>query len=355
MDLSRIYPWIRPLLFRLAPEQAHTVTLALLSQAQKINLIQAKPDQPALKKTVMGLDFVNPIGLSAGLDKDGICIAGLAALGFGFLEVGTVTPRAQAGNAKPRLFRLKHAEALVNRLGFNNLGVDALVNNILKCKIYRQNNPFILGVNLGKNATTSLEHAIVDYLYGMRAVYKYCDYIAVNISSPNTTDLRNLQTGRYFEALLCALKKEQMRLSQIFKLYRPIAIKIAPDLTDLELEEISRLSLLHEIDGIIVSNTTNQSPLLQRVLAPGQTGGLSGRPLLAGANRALSKIVEFTEKKLAIIGVGGILDPQDALEKIRIGADLVQLYTGLIYRGPQLIKNIKKALSPPGDLTMQVG
>ena len=335
-----MYTLLRPALFRLSPETAHHLTLASLQAASSLGLSGLMTpkiaDDP---RTVMGLSFPNPVGLAAGLDKNGECIDGLAALGFGFIEVGTITPLPQPGNPKPRLFRLPEASAIINRMGFNNHGVDTLIANV-KLANYQG----ILGINIGKNAATPIEHAASDYLICLRKVYPHADYIAVNISSPNTKNLRELQNDAALNDLLAQLKHEQQILSDKHGKYVPLALKIAPDLTDEQIAQIARLLMQHSLDGVIATNTTLSREGVEHLPHAGETGGLSGLPVRDKSNRVIRKLAAQLQGALPIIGVGGILSGADAVEKIQAGASLVQIYSGLIYRGPALVKECRAAM-----------
>ncbi len=337
MLYSLYQPLIRPCLFTMDPEKAHNLTMKMMKIASRSQLLTSLVSQEveARPRKVMGLDFKNPVGLAAGLDKDGEAIDAFAALGFGFIEVGTVTPKPQPGNDKPRLFRVVPAEGLINRMGFNNLGVDNLVENIKKSR-YKG----ILGVNIGKNKTTPIEDSVSDYLYCLEKVYNYASYVAVNISSPNTPNLRTLQLGDALVELVQALKKKQKELAEANKKYVPIAIKIAPDLNDEEIENICRIFLENEVDGIIATNTTLDRDMIANMPHATETGGLSGRPEFRKSTDVLAKINKIINGRIPIIGVGGIDSPMAAAEKIKNGASLVQIYSGFIYKGPTLIKNI---------------
>jgi dihydroorotate dehydrogenase len=280
----------------------------------------------------MGLSFTNPVGLAAGLDKNGACIDALAALGFGFIEVGTVTPRPQPGNPKPRLFRLPKAEAIINRMGFNNDGVDALVENVKRSKFKG-----ILGINIGKNADTPIERAAEDYLIGLRKVYKYASYVAINISSPNTKNLRQLQGADELDSLLLQLKAEQKILENLHKKYVPLALKIAPDLDSDQIKQIAALLIRHQIDAVIATNTTLSRDGVENLPYAHESGGLSGSPVREKSTAVIRLLAGELNGALPIIGVGGILKGEHALEKMQAGASLVQFYSGMIYRGWELV------------------
>jgi dihydroorotate dehydrogenase len=331
-----IYPVLRPLLFSLDPETAHHVTLKALKIAELTGLAglnRAKStDKPV---TVMGLTFKNPLGLAAGLDKNGDYIDALAALGFGFIEIGTVTPRPQPGNPKPRLFRLPEHEAIINRMGFNNEGIDHLLQQVATCK-YRG----ILGINIGKNADTPLENATEDYLIGLRKSYLPANYVTINISSPNTKNLRQLQQGDEIKYLLEALKQEQLKLQTEHGKYTPLTVKIAPDLTLEEVRHIADLLVGFGIDGVIATNTTIARDKVQGHPYGNETGGLSGAPVKDSSTAIVKALSAELNGKLPIIAAGGIFSGEDAQEKIKAGASLVQIYSGLIYKGPQLLEDI---------------
>ncbi len=328
-----MYSLLRPVLFRLDPETAHQLTLNSLNAAYALGmsalLTPTIPDDP---RTVMGLTFPNPVGLAAGLDKNGDCINGLAALGFGFIEIGTITPLPQPGNPKPRLFRLPQAQGIINRMGFNNEGVDALIRNV-------QNADYkgILGINIGKNAATPIENAADDYLICLRKVYAHASYITVNISSPNTKNLRQLQDEAALNDLLAQLKAEQQKLADLHGKYVPIALKIAPDMEGEQIEQIARLLMQHGIDGVIATNTTLSREGVENLPHGNETGGLSGAPVRDKSTAVIRQLAARLQGALPVIGVGGILNGADAAEKIKAGAALVQIYSGLIYRGPALI------------------
>ncbi|MCR4303483.1 MAG: quinone-dependent dihydroorotate dehydrogenase [Gallionella sp.] len=328
-----MFSLLRPALFHIDPETAHHLTLCSLKSAHALGLsgivAERIPDNP---RTVMGLDFPNPVGLAAGLDKNGGCIDGLAALGFGFIEIGTVTPLPQPGNPKPRLFRIPQANAIINRMGFNNDGVDALIENVKRAE-YKG----ILGINIGKNALTPIENAADDYLTCLRKAYPHAGYIAVNISSPNTANLRQLQGEDALNGLLKLLKAEQQKLADTHGRYVPIALKIAPDLEGGQIVQIARLLMQHRIEGVIATNTTLSRNGVANLPHGAETGGLSGAPLREKSTAVIRALAAELQGALPIIGAGGILSGADAAEKISAGAALVQIYSGLIYRGPALI------------------
>ena len=336
-----VYKFAKPFLFQLDAENAHDLTLKSLRFAEKTGVLSLLPKPVQCEpKEVMGLTFPNPVGLAAGLDKNGAVIDGLAALGFGFLEIGTITPRAQPGNPKPRLFRLKEAEAIINRFGFNNLGVDNLIQNVETVK-YRG----ILGINIGKNFDTPNESAVDDYLVCMRKVYAHASYITVNISSPNTKHLRQLQEKDALDALLAILKAEQQVLAGKHGKYVPIALKIAPDLDKSQVVKIADLLKAHQFDGVIATNTTLARDAVVGLSNADEAGGLSGTPVREKSTLVISQLSKQLAGELPIIGVGGISNGADAAEKIAAGASLVQIYSGLIYRGPSLVRDICKTLA----------
>ena len=336
-----VYKFAKPFLFQLDAENAHDLTLKSLRFAEKTGVLSLLPKPVQCEpKEVMGLTFPNPVGLAAGLDKNGAVIDGLAALGFGFLEIGTITPRAQPGNPKPRLFRLKEAEAIINRFGFNNLGVDNLIQNVETVK-YRG----ILGINIGKNFDTPNESAVDDYLVCMRKVYAHASYITVNISSPNTKHLRQLQEKDALDALLAILKAEQQVLAGKHGKYVPIALKIAPDLDKSQVVDIADLLKAHQFDGVIATNTTLARDAVVGLSNADEAGGLSGTPVREKSTLVISQLSKQLAGELPIIGVGGISNGADAAEKIAAGASLVQIYSGLIYRGPSLVRDICKTLA----------
>jgi dihydroorotate dehydrogenase len=335
-----LYPLLRPLLFSLDPETAHNVTLKLLNAAYVSGLSKLiYPEIDHKPATVMGLDFKNPVGLAAGMDKNGDYIDSLAALGFGFVEIGTVTPHPQPGNPKPRLFRLPEYQAIINRMGFNNLGIDHLLKQVKQSRYSG-----ILGINIGKNFDTPIENAVDDYLIGLRKAYNAANYITINISSPNTKNLRQLQQGDEIKSLISALKEEQLKLQQQHDKYVPLALKIAPDLTVDEISHIARLLLEFEIDGVIATNTTIARNMITSHPLAHEAGGLSGAPVKEQSTFVVRELAAELKGKIPIIAAGGILNADDAQEKLKAGASLVQIYTGLIYRGPQLIEDIVKSL-----------
>ncbi len=335
-----IYSLVRPLLFALEAETAHHFTLEALRRLHGYGLVPAAPPAPAqCARRVMGIDFPNPVGLAAGLDKDGDYIDALAALGFGCIEIGTVTPRPQPGNPRPRLFRLPAAHALINRLGFNSGGVDRLVENVKRAR-YRG----VLGINIGKNAGTPMERATEDYVDCLRKVYPHASYVTVNISSPNTRDLRQLQHGAEFDRLLGALQAERQRLADAHGKSIPLAVKIAPDLDAAQLESIAGLLKRHRVDAVIATNTTVTREGVAGLPHAGEAGGLSGAPLTARSTQVVRDLAQALQGALPIIAVGGIMSGADARDKITTGASLVQLYSGLVYRGPALVRECVEAL-----------
>lgn len=343
MSDKLLYALARPFLFAIDPEAAHNLTLPALRRAAALGLTSSIVKPAHDPRTVMGITFPNPVGLAAGLDKDGAYIDGLATLGFGSIEVGTVTPRAQPGNAMPRMFRLPQANAIINRMGFNNGGADAFVANVRASKFY-QNKEGVLGLNIGKNADTPIERAVDDYLICLEKVYPYASYVTVNISSPNTKNLRQLQGASELDALLSQLKEAQQRLSDQHKRYVPIALKIAPDMELEQIQTIAQALLHHKMDGVIATNTTINRDAVKNLKYANEAGGLSGAPVFEASNKVIRTLKSELGDALPIIGVGGILSGSDAQAKIAAGASLVQLYTGLIYRGPALIKECAAAL-----------
>jgi dihydroorotate dehydrogenase len=335
-----IYALLKPLLFKIDAEKAHDITLKTLRFAAKTGVLRLLGKPPATRpRQVMGLTFPSAVGLAAGLDKNAAYIDGLASLGFGFIEVGTVTPRPQPGNPKPRLFRVTEAEGIINRFGFNNLGVDALIENV-KASKYKG----ILGINIGKNFDTPNIRAVDDYLSCLVKVYEYASYVTVNISSPNTKNLRALQEKEALGNLLAALKAEQKSLAEAHGRYVPIALKIAPDLEPEQIDEIADLLILHQFDGVIATNTTLSRVAVQGMHNAEEAGGLSGMPVKDRSTQVIRQLAARLQGRVPIIGVGGILSGADAADKIAAGASLVQLYSGLIYRGPQLVKEVSQTL-----------
>ncbi|PCI65548.1 MAG: dihydroorotate dehydrogenase (quinone) [Gammaproteobacteria bacterium] len=338
--LNLFYPIARSFLFQLDAEKTHDLTLRWLEKIQNTPL-ESLISQPLVKDPVecFGLTFPNRIGLAAGLDKDARCIDAFAAMGFGHIEVGTVTPRPQPGNPKPRLFRLPKAHALINRFGFNNLGVDNLIENVKRAKFKG-----VLGINIGKNFDTPVEEATQDYLICLEKVYPYASYITVNISSPNTENLRQLQFGEALDELLSAIKLKQKELSEKSSIKKPILIKIAPDLNDEEIDSLVKAFLKHEVDGLIATNTTFSREGVEDLSHSDEKGGLSGSPLFNSSTEVVKKLSDKINGAFPIIGVGGIDDASKAKTKIEAGATLVQVYSGFIYKGPRLIHSIAKAL-----------
>jgi len=335
-----IYSLASPLLFQFDAESIHDFTLKSLNIAERLGALSLYPSPPVCQsRQVMGITFPNPVGLAAGLDKNAAVIDAMAALGFGFIEVGTVTPRPQPGNPKPRLFRLKEAQGIVNRFGFNNLGVDHLIENVKVAK-YKG----VLGINIGKNFDTPMENAVDDYLICMQKVYAHATYITVNISSPNTKNLRALQEKEALAHLLATLKLEQTKLANQHGKYVPITLKIAPDLEFEQINEIADLLMEHNIDGVIATNTTLDRDSVQGIEHAEEAGGLSGAPVRKKSTLVIQQLSQRLQGAVPIIGVGGILSGADAVEKITAGAELVQVYSGLIYKGPKLVHDICKSL-----------
>jgi dihydroorotate dehydrogenase len=343
MSDKLLYALARPLLFSLDPETAHNLTLRNLRRAEALGLAGGGNRPAPDPRTVMGITFPNPVGLAAGLDKDGAYIDGLAALGFGSIEIGTVTPRAQAGNPKPRMFRLPAKRAIINRMGFNNGGVDAFVANVQASKFYQERQG-VLGLNIGKNADTPIERAADDYLHCLRKVYPYASYVTINISSPNTKNLRQLQGASELDALLAQLKAEQSRLADEHGRYVPLTLKIAPDIDGDQIREIAGALLRHKIDGVIATNTTLNRRDVEGLRHANQAGGLSGAPVFDLSNIVIRALKKELGDEVPIIGVGGIMRGADARAKIAAGAQLVQLYSGLIYAGPALVRECAAAL-----------
>lgn len=330
-----LYSFAKSLLFQLDPELSHHVALTLLKYASP--LLRSAP--PSCPVRVMGIDFPNPVGLAAGLDKNAAYVDALAKLGFGFIEVGTVTPKAQTGQAKPRLFRLPEKKALINRMGFNNVGIEQLLNNLAK-----QSYQGILGINIGKNATTPIENALADYQTALARVYSHASYVTVNISSPNTENLRTLQSDTYLKPLLEGLKNRQTELAKTYQRYVPLVVKLSPDLNHDQIELIAYQLMAFEIDGVIAVNTTVSRKGVEGHIYEHETGGLSGAPLTHRSTDVIQQLHQTLAGKIPIIASGGIMSADDAVNKLKAGASLIQLYTGLIYEGPGLIKAICKNL-----------
>lgn len=336
-----IYPLLRTVLFMFDPERAHAISMAMLELAYRMKLSRllfGKRKYAPVK--VMGLEFPNSVGLAAGLDKNGDHIDALAACGFGFIEIGTVTPKPQPGNPKPRLFRLVKDEAIINRMGFNNEGVEYLVNKVKASK-----RDCIIGINIGKNRDTPLEHAVDDYVIAFEQVYPHADYITVNISSPNTPGLRDLQHGEELNRLLQTLKQRQRQLREEYDSYKPLLVKIAPDLADEEIRQLANTLLENKVDGVIATNTSNQRPNLKSTILASEQGGLSGRPIQPQSDHVLAVLVDELNGKMPVIAVGGIMSAADAQRKIQSGASLVQVYTGFIYAGPRLVSDISDKIT----------
>jgi dihydroorotate dehydrogenase len=338
------YALLRPLLFAFDPERAHALTLEALERTRALGLssfvARRETGRPV---TAMGLTFPNGVGLAAGMDKNGAYIDALAALGFGFIEIGTTTPRAQPGNPQPRMFRLPEAHALINRLGFNNAGVDALVRNVERSQFRRDGG--VLGINIGKNFDTPIERAADDYVTCLRKVYRLASYVTVNISSPNTANLRDLQASDALGGLLAAVMAERARLATAHGRKVPIAVKIAPDLTRDQVVSIAALLREHDVDAVIATNTTTARDAVKTLRHGTETGGLSGAPLFAASTEVVRWLAGALDDAMPIIGVGGIASGADARAKIAAGATLIQFYTGMVYRGPELVGECVKALT----------
>lgn len=333
-----LYSLARPLLFSLAPERAHDLTLSMLKSVSKLGVMQQKVAYKPV--TCMGIQFPNPVGLAAGLDKNGAYIDALAGLGFGFIEIGTITPRPQAGNPQPRLFRIPEAKAIINRMGFNNDGVDQLIENVKATKFKG-----VLGINIGKNADTPVEDAVSDYLICLEKVYQYASYITVNISSPNTKNLRSLQSGDALTELLHTLKQRQLELAEEQHHYVPLVLKVAPDLSSEDIQFIASQLLEFKIDGLIVTNTTLSREGVEDLPFGDEAGGLSGAPVFEKSTQCLAAFSALLKDQIPLIGVGGILSGDQALAKQDAGASLVQIYSGLIYTGPTLVKDCIDAMT----------
>lgn len=345
------YALTRPLLFSMDAEAAHDLTMSLLARGQGTPLQWAWNNETVSDPLELaGLTFPNRVGMAAGLDKNSRCIDALGAMGFGFVEVGTVTPRAQPGNPKPRMFRLPAARALINRLGFNNDGLEAFVSNVQSARFRTQpgESPMLLGLNIGKNASTPIENATSDYLECLEGVYPHADYVTVNISSPNTQNLRALQNDAALDNLLASLAERRETLAQAQNRRVPIFVKIAPDLDENQVDAIAQALERHGMDGVIATNTTLARDAVQGLPHSKETGGLSGAPVLEASNQVIRQLRAGLGSRFPIIGVGGIMSAEDAVSKIRAGADLVQIYTGLIYEGPELVSRTAKALKALG-------
>lgn len=341
------YALARPFLFGMDAEAAHELTMDMLARGQRTPLQWAwcheTVDDPV---ELAGLTFPNRVGLAAGLDKNARCIDALGAMGFGFVEVGTVTPKAQPGNPKPRMFRLPEARALINRLGFNNEGLDAFLHNVQQARFrsQRRRYPLLLGLNIGKNASTPIENATSDYLTCLQGVYPHADYVTVNISSPNTQNLRALQSDHALDALLGAIAERREALSTRHGRRVPVFVKIAPDLDEAQISVIAATLQRHGMDGVIATNTTIDRTAVQGLRHAEEAGGLSGSPVLESSNQVIRQLRAALGSRFPIIGVGGVMSAQDAVSKIRAGADVIQIYTGLIYAGPALVTEAAKAI-----------
>ena len=339
------YALARPFLFGLDAEAAHELTMDMLARGQRTPLQWAWCNETVRDPVQLaGLTFPNRVGLAAGLDKNARCIDALAAMGFGFVEVGTVTPKGQPGNPKPRMFRIPQKNALINRLGFNNDGLDAFIANVQRSQVRAQGKPMLLGLNIGKNAATPIERATDDYLACLEGVYPHADYVTVNISSPNTQNLRALQSDEALDALLSAIAERREQLATAQGRRVPIFVKIAPDLDADQIAVIAATLQRHGMDGVIATNTTIARDAVQGLPHAGETGGLSGAPVLEASNAVIRQLRAALGPSFPIIGVGGILSAEDAVGKIRAGADVVQIYTGLIYEGPALVSRTARAL-----------
>ena len=346
------YALTRPFLFGLDAETAHELTMDMLARGQGTPLQWAWCAETVHDPVQLaGLNFPNRVGMAAGLDKNARCIDALCAMGFGFVEVGTVTPKPQPGNPKPRMFRIPEARALVNRLGFNNEGLDAFLRNVqqARCRSDTRRQPMLLGLNIGKNAATPIEHATSDYLTCLDGVYAHADYVTVNISSPNTQNLRALQSDEALDALLSAIAERRETLAASQGKRVPIFVKIAPDLDASQVQSIAAALKLHGMDGVIATNTTVSRDAVEGLRHAKETGGLSGAPVLASSNHVITQLREALGKGFPIIGVGGVMSAQDAVSKIHAGADVVQIYTGLIYEGPALVTRAAKAIKALGQ------
>jgi len=341
------YALTRPFLFGMDAEAAHELTMDMLARGQRTPLQWAWCNETVSDPVILaGLTFPNRVGMAAGLDKNARCIDALGAMGFGFVEVGTVTPKAQPGNPKPRMFRLPEARALINRLGFNNEGLEAFLRNVQQAQFRSQNRqrPMLLGLNIGKNATTPIENATSDYLTCLEGVYPHADYVTVNISSPNTQNLRALQSDAALDALLGAIAERREALATQHQRRVPVFVKIAPDLDEAQVAVIAATLQRHGMDGVIATNTTISRAAVQGMRHAAETGGLSGAPVLEPSNQVIRQLRAALGAGYPIIGVGGVMSADDAVSKIRAGADVVQIYTGLIYEGPALVVKAAKAI-----------
>jgi dihydroorotate dehydrogenase len=346
------YALTRPFLFGMDAEAAHEFTMDMLARGQRTPLQWAwcndTVDDPV---PLAGLTFPNRVGMAAGLDKNARCIDALSAMGFGFVEVGTVTPKGQPGNPKPRMFRLPEAKALINRLGFNNEGLEAFLRNVQQARFRTQGNkrhPMLLGLNIGKNATTPIENATSDYLACLAGVYPHADYVTVNISSPNTQNLRALQSDAALDSLLGAIAERREALAAEHQRRVPVFVKIAPDLDESQVAVIAATLQRHGMDGVIATNTTISRTAVQGLQHAAETGGLSGAPVLEASNQVIRQLRAALGSNYPIIGVGGVMSAEDAVSKIRAGADVVQIYTGLIYEGPALVVKAAQAIKAMG-------
>jgi dihydroorotate dehydrogenase len=342
LSIFSLYPLMRPLLFSLDAERAHELTFQSLDAAKKLGLLPLPAPLEGREVRLAGLKFPNPIGLAAGLDKNAAHLDLLGAFGFGFMEVGTVTPRPQDGNPKPRMFRLPKAQAIINRLGFNNLGLTAFIKNVQGSQWAREKRG-VLGLNIGKNADTPIERADEDYLTCLEGVYPWADYVTVNISSPNTKNLRDLQQKVALDRLLGKLKQKQQELAKQHRKQVPLFLKIAPDLNSEQINQIAEALKRHGIEGVVATNTMLGRDGVAGMAQANEAGGLSGAPLLGLSNQITRQLRQALGKDMPIIGVGGVLSGEDARSKIDAGANLVQLYSGLIYRGPELVAEAVRA------------
>lgn len=340
------YSLTRPILFGMDPEAAHDFTMNLMAKGQN-TLLQKAWARPLVSDPIelAGLKFPNRVGMAAGLDKNARCIDALAAMGFGFVEVGTVTPRPQPGNPKPRMFRIPEKNALINRLGFNNEGLDAFLANVRRSQVRANGGAMLLGLNIGKNATTPIEEATSDYIKALDGVYPHADYVTVNISSPNTKNLRALQSDEALDALLGAVADRREQLSSQHGKRTPVFVKIAPDLDEEQVGVIAATLQRHGMDGVIATNTTISRDAVKGLQHAEEAGGLSGAPVLEASNQIIRQLRSALGSRFPIIGVGGILSGADAVSKIRAGADVVQIYSGLIYRGPDLVTEAAQAIA----------